>query len=162
MEIKIAEETDVPVVYKLMLEAFEEYRTLDVPSSALNESVEALQIAVKNNFEKALLCSINGVPLGSCRFTMEEDALYFSRVSVTPIARGKGIAKAMLLWLEKYAYNNFKRKIECRVRVSLPKNIVFYESMGYFISKVEAVTNPNGFLVETVVMEKTLTNRLSF
>ena len=161
MEIKIAEETDVPVVYKLMLEAFEEYRTLDVPSSALNESLEALQIAVKSNFEKALLCSINGVPLGSCRFTMIEDALYFSRVSVTPSGRGKGIAKAMLLWLEKYAYDNFKRKMECRVRVSLPKNIWLYESMGYFVSKEEVVTNPNGFLVKTVVMEKTLMNRLS-
>jgi ribosomal protein S18 acetylase RimI-like enzyme len=161
MEIKIAEETDVPVVYKLMLEAFEEYRTLDVPSSALNESLEALQIAVKSNFEKALLCSINGVPLGSCRFTMEEDALYFSRVSVTPSARGKGIAKAMLLWLEKYAYDHFHRKIECRVRVSLQKNIGLYESMGYLISKEEVVTNSNGFLVKTVVMEKTLMNRLS-
>ena len=159
MEIRIAEETDVPVVYKLMLEAFEEYRNLDVPSSALTESVEALQITIKSNFEKALLCSINGVPLGSCRFTMIEDALYFSRVSVTPSARGKGIAKAMLLWLEKYAYDNAKRKMECRVRVSLPKNIVLYQSLGYFVSKEEIVTNPNGFLVKTVLMEKTLLNR---
>lgn len=161
MEINIVEETDVPVVYMLMLEAFEEYRTLDVPSSALNESLEALQIAIKNNFEKALLCSINGVPLGTCRFTIREDSLYFSRVSVTPSGRGKGIAKAMLLWLEKYAYDNFLTKMECRVRVSLPKNIKLYESMGYIISKEEIVTNPNGFLVKTVVMEKTLMSRLS-
>lgn len=156
MEIKIAEETDVPVVYKLMLEAFEEYRFLDVPSSAINESLEELQIAVKNNSEKALLCSINGVPLGSCRFTMKEDTLYFSRVSVTPSGRGKGIAKALLMWLEKYAYDNFKEKMACRVRASLPKNISLYESMGYFVSKEEVVTNPNGFLVKTVLMEKTL------
>jgi predicted N-acetyltransferase YhbS len=110
MEIKIAEETEVPVVYKLMLEAFEDYRTLDVPSSALNESLEALQIAVKSNFEKALLCSINGVPLGSCRFTMIEDALYFSRVPVTPSSRGKGIAKAMLLRLKNMLMTILKEK----------------------------------------------------
>jgi GNAT superfamily N-acetyltransferase len=156
MEIKIAEESDVPVVYRLMLEAFEEYRSLDVPSSAINESLEPLQIAIKSNSEKALLCSINGDPLGSCRFTMKEDTLYFSRVSVTPSARGKGIAKAMLLWLEKYASDNFKGKMACRVRVSLPKNISLYKSMGYFVTKEEVVTNPNGFLVKTVVMEKTL------
>lgn len=159
MEMKIAEEMDVPVVYKLMLEAFEEYRTLDVPSSALNESLDALQIAIKNNSEKALLCSINGVPLGTCRFILKEDTLYFSRVSVTPLARGKGIAKAMLLWLEKYAYDNFQRTMECRVRLSLPKNIELYESMGYFISKEEVVTNPNGYLVKTVVMQKSLKTR---
>ena len=159
MEMKIAEEMDVPVVYKLMLEAFEEYRTLEVPSSALNESLDAFQIAIKNNTQKALLCSINGNPLGSCRFTLKEDVLYFSRVSVTPLARGKGIAKAMLLWLEKYAYDNFQSTMECRVRLSLPKNIELYESMGYFISKEEVVTNPNGYLVKTVVMQKTLKNR---
>jgi hypothetical protein len=51
--------------------------------------------------------------------------------------------------------------MECRVRVSLPKNIWLYESIGYFVSKEEVVTNPNGFLVKTVVMEKTLMNRLS-
>ncbi|MCV9884195.1 GNAT family N-acetyltransferase [Metabacillus halosaccharovorans] len=158
MEIKIAIDTDIPVVYTLMLEAFEEYRTFDVPSSALNESLEALQKAVKSNLEKALLCSINGVPVGSCRFTMKEDTLYFSRLSVTPLARGKGIAKAMLLWLEKYAYNHSIGKIECRVRVSLPKNISLYKSLGYSITKEEAVTNPNGILVNTVVMEKTLIN----
>lgn len=156
MEIKIAKELDVPVVFQLMLEAFEEYRSLEVPSSAINESLEAVQIAFKSNSEKALLCSIDGRPLGSCRFTMKEDTLYFSRVAVIPSARGKGIAKAMLSWLEQYAYDNFKRKMACRVRVSLPKNINLYRSLGYFISKEEVVTNPNGFLVKTVVMEKAL------
>jgi GNAT superfamily N-acetyltransferase len=156
MEIKMADETDTPVVYRLMLEAFEEYRSLDIPSSALNESLEALQIAVKSNSEQALICSINGVPLGSCRFTIKEDSLYFSRVSVKPKARGKGIARAMLSWLEKYAYDNLKLKMACRVRATLPKNISLYESMGYFVSKEEVVTNPNGYLVKTVVMEKYL------
>jgi hypothetical protein len=42
MEIKMADETNTPVVYRLMLEAFEEYRSLDIPSSALSESLEAL------------------------------------------------------------------------------------------------------------------------
>ncbi len=156
MEIKIAREMDVPVVFQIMLEAFEEYRSLEVPSSAINESLEALQIAVKSNSEKALLCLKDGRSLGSCRFTMKEDILYFSRVSVIPSARGKGIAKAMLLWLEQYAYDNSKRKMACRVRMSLPKNISLYRSLGYFISKEEVVTNPNGFLVKTVLMEKTL------
>ena len=45
-------------------------------------------------------------------------------------------------------------KMECRVRASLPKNIRLYESMGYSISKEEVVTNHNGLLVKTVVMEK--------
>ena len=46
--------------------------------------------------------------------------------------------------------------MECRVRASLPKNIILYENIGYFVSKEEVVTNPNGFFVKTVVMEKKL------
>lgn len=158
LEIRLAHDKDVPIIHKLMLEAFEEYRFLDVPSSALNESLETLQNALKSGSEQALLCLVNGVPLGSTRITMKEDSVYFSRVSVTPKARGKGIAKAMLMWLEKYANENCKVKMECRVRASLPKNIRLYEFMGYIVSKEEVVTNPNGFLVKTVVMEKSLDN----
>ena len=62
----------------------------------------------------------------------------------------------MLMWLEKYANENGKIKMECRVRASLPKNIILYENIGYFVSKEEVVTNPNGFFVKTVVMEKKL------
>lgn len=47
-------------------------------------------------------------------------------------------------------------KMECRARASLHKNINLYEAMGYFVSKEEVVTNPNGYPVKTVVMEKNL------
>lgn len=162
LQIWIANEEDIPNVHKLMLEAFEEYRYLDVPSSALNEPLETLQTAFKSGLEQAILCSVDGIPLGSLRFTIKEDSLYFSRVSVAPKARGKGIAKEMLLWLEKYAYDNSKMKIECRVRASLPNNISIYETMGYIVAKEEVVTNPNGFSVKTVLMEKLLSKEVPY
>ena len=105
-EIRLVTEKELQIVHKLMLEAFEEYRFLDVPSSALNESLESLLNAIRIGSEQALLCLVDGEPLGSSRFTIKGDSLYFSRLSVTPNARGKGIAKAMLMWLEKYAYEN--------------------------------------------------------
>lgn len=106
LEIRLANEKETPIVHKLMLDAFEEYRFLEVPSSALNESLDTLLNALKNGSEKALLCFVDGEPLGSSRFTIKGDSLYFSRLSVTPHARGKGIAKAILLWLENYANEN--------------------------------------------------------
>lgn len=156
LEIRLANEKETTIVHRLMLEAFEEYRFLEVPSSALNESLDTLLNALKNGSEKVLLCFVDGEPLGSSRFKIKGDSLYFSRLSVTPHARGKGIAKAILLWLEKYASENGKMKIECRVRASLSKNISLYEAMGYIVSEEEVVTNPNGYPVKTVVMEKNL------
>ncbi|MBO0960900.1 GNAT family N-acetyltransferase [Neobacillus sp. MM2021_6] len=156
VEIRLVNEKEAPIVHKLMLDAFEEYRLLEVPSSALNESLDSLLNVLENGSQNALLCIVNGEPLGSSRFTIKGDSLYFSRLSVTPHARGKGIAKAILLWLEKYANENGKLKMKCRVRASLPKNISLYKAMGYSVSKEEVVINPNGFPVKTVVMEKNL------
>lgn len=101
---------------------------------------------------------------GSVRFKLKEQALYFSRLSVTPSARGKGLAKAMLAWLEKYALENGKGKIECLVRAALPENISLYRSIGYKIVKNEEVNNSNGFSVKVAAMEKNLvqTNAVIF
>ena len=61
-----------------MLEAFAEYDSYDIPSSAMNESVSAIKQSIQNGSEQAILCCIDGKPLGSVRFKMDEDSLYFS------------------------------------------------------------------------------------
>lgn len=38
-EIRLANAEEYQIVHKIMLEAFEEYRFLEVPSSALNEHI---------------------------------------------------------------------------------------------------------------------------
>lgn len=43
------------LVQKIMQLAFEEYRNIDVPSSALNESIGSIENSMKYGFEKALL-----------------------------------------------------------------------------------------------------------
>ncbi|MCM3034295.1 N-acetyltransferase [Niallia sp. MER 6] len=156
LEIRLANAEESQIVHKIMLEAFEEYRFLEVPSSALNEPLDNLLNAMKQESEKALLCFVDGKPLASSRITLKDNSIYFSRLSVTSNARGKGMAKAMLLWMENYAKERQRKKLECRVRATLPKNISLYERLGYIVSKEETVTNPNGYEVKTVLMEKSL------
>ncbi|PLS08621.1 GNAT family N-acetyltransferase [Neobacillus cucumis] len=156
--VKLADKIEVATSHRLMLEAFEEYRNMEVPSSAINESLESMLEKYSNGTEKILLCLENDLPLGSLRFLVEGKEIYFMRVSVTPAARGKGLAKSMLTWLEQYAVQSGIAKLKCRVRMSLSKNILLYESLGYKITNEETVINPNGYEVKTVVMEKHLTN----
>jgi len=139
-----------------MLLAFEEYRNIDVPSSALNETIISIKESIKNGEEKALLYFSDEIPLGSVRFKAEENSLYFSRLSVSPEARGRGIAKSILNWLEEYAKQYGKSEIVCRVRMSLVQNIQLYKSIGFIVAKEEVVMNPNGFPVKTVVMKKAI------
>lgn len=154
--IRLAGAEDAYLVHKIMLLAFEEYRNIDVPSSALNETIDSIEKSIKNGYEKALLYFSDNTPLASVRFTTEDNSLYFSRLSVSPEARGKGIAKSILCWLEEYAKTNAIIDITCRVRMSVPQNIQLYKSVGFIVEKEEVVTNPNGFLVMTVVMKKAI------
>ena len=156
VEVREATEYEVGAAHHIMLEAFEEYRYLNVPSSAINESLTYVLNQYRMGKEKVLLCLVHGTPLGSLRFSINENGLYFLRVSVPPYARGRGLAKTMLAWLENYAISTNLSKLECRVRMSLPQNIHLYQSLGYRAVKEETVTNPNGFDVKTVVMEKRL------
>ncbi|MGG1679458.1 GNAT family N-acetyltransferase [Neobacillus sp. NRS-1170] len=154
IEIRIGNEDEIVIAHQLMKEAFEEYRYLDVPSSAVNEPIDILRKSFQNGSESFILCFLDEVPVGSLRYRLQDDSIYFSRVSVPPFARRKGIAKSMLKWLENYATKQGKNKAECKVRAGLSHNVRFYESIGYVITKEEIVKNPNGFEVKTVIMEK--------
>ncbi|WP_445489602.1 GNAT family N-acetyltransferase [Niallia sp. 03133] len=156
VEIRLGTEEDIVTAHQLMRDAFEEYRFLEVPSSAANESVDILENSFKEGKERFILSYVNGKPVGSLRFSLKEKTVYFSRVSVPPSARGKGIGKVMLKWIEDYAGKNGKMKMECRVRMSLENNIRLYTSLGYVVVKEEMVTNPNGFPVKTAVLEKSI------
>lgn len=162
IEIRLGNEKEIEVSHQLMIQAFEEYRTLEVPSSAINETVESMINAIVNGQEKFILYIEDGIPKGSIRFILKEDVLYFSRVSVPPFDRGKGIAKSMVRWLEEYANGAGKSRMQCRVRMALEKNLYLYESIGYSIVKEEVVTNLNGFHVRTAVMEKGILPKISF
>lgn len=153
-QISLVTADEAPIVHQLMLEAFEDYRFIEVPSSALTEPVDKLVQALKDGRVQAIIYWLDDVPLGSARLQLKEESLYFSRLSVTPSARGKGIAKAMLAWMEEYALLNGKQKVECKVRANVPKNIQLYKNIGFVITKEEEADNPNGRLVKTVDMEK--------
>lgn len=154
--IKLGNEAEIVIAHKLMKEAFEEYRYLEVPSSAINEPLDTLRDSLRIGLEKFILCYIDGNPLGSLRFNTKDQTLCFSRVSVPPYARGRGIAKLMLSWLEDYAKKEGIHKLQCKVRSSLTHNVRLYQSIGYTVTEEEMVTNSDNFPVSIVVMEKLL------
>lgn len=155
--IKLAENlNDYKHVYDIMLQAFEEYRYIDAPSSALNESLSQLQFSLSSGKEKAVICYNDHIPIGSARFTINDGITYFSRVSVLPSARRRGVAKEMLKWIEGYSKEALSFKIKCSVRKNLDKNLQLYQNLGYEITTEEVVTKPDGILIHIVLMEKNI------
>ncbi|WP_027409132.1 GNAT family N-acetyltransferase [Anoxybacteroides tepidamans] len=156
MTIRLAVKEEAPLIHEVMMAAFAEYREMDVPSSALEETVESIQQVLESGKEQALLYFDGKRPIGMVRFTLDETSLYFFRLSVRPDSRGKGIAKAMLRALEQYAKEHGCYEIRCSVRLSLTKNVRLYESMGYTILEERIVTAVNGSFVKTAEMQKQL------
>jgi len=114
--IRLATVEEANLIHKIMLPAFEENRFTDVPSDALNETVSSIEKSLNNGSEKDMLYFMDGVPVGSVRFKINNTSLCFFRLSDIPEARKRGIAKSMILWLENYAGEHEITEIWCRVR----------------------------------------------
>ncbi|WP_311315806.1 GNAT family N-acetyltransferase [Caldifermentibacillus hisashii] len=70
--------------------------------------------------------------------------------------QGRGMAKELLRSLERYAVNNGIPTLSCRVRLSVPRNIQLYQSLGYEIYDEEVIHKPNEIQVKVVLMKKIL------
>lgn len=80
------------------------------------------------------------------------------RLSVIPEMLGQGLAKALIAEIEQFARTNGKTISECKVRMSVPRNIELYHSLGYIVTKENKGKNRNGFALSVATMEKQLTN----
>ncbi|MFJ7733227.1 GNAT family N-acetyltransferase [Lysinibacillus sp. NPDC097231] len=157
MNIILAQVEDASVIHNVMLQAFKEYEHATPPSSALSETVASIEQAMKKG-EHAFIGYIDEQPVTMVRFTLNAQGIYFFRLSVIPEKQGHGLAKALLQELEQYALANEKTISECKVRMSVPRNIELYRSVGYVVTKEEMSENRNGDSLSVVTMEKKLTS----
>ncbi|MBL3730899.1 GNAT family N-acetyltransferase [Lysinibacillus sp. HST-98] len=157
MEIVLAECKDAPVIHQLMLQAFQEYEKAIPPSSALSETVYSIEQAMEQS-EQAFIGYINKQPVAMVRFKLSTTGIYFFRLSVIPERQGQGLAKALISWLEQNALSKGITISQCKVRMSVPRNIELYRSLGYVVTKEEMVKNCNGNSLVIATMEKKLSN----
>lgn len=155
IEIKFAKISDSPIIHDLMLQAFMVYKNETPPSSALEETIQSITTAMEND-EQAFIGYIVNEPVAMVRFQVREDGIYFYRLSVIPKKQGQGIAKKILNALEAYALELGKSLIQCKVRMTVQKNIALYQSVGYEIYDEEVVYKPDGATIKVVAMMKSI------
>src|SRR5699024_6309770 len=106
--------------------------------------------------EQVFLYFDEGIPVGSIRFKVEQQTLYFFRLAVIPNYRGKKIARKLIQQLESYAQMNQLSRLICKVRMEVPRNIHLYESNGFKMVAKEMLPKPNGLEIPVATMEKPL------
>ncbi|MFS0559597.1 GNAT family N-acetyltransferase [Terribacillus sp. 179-K 1B1 HS] len=154
--ITFAEPKDAYEIHRVMLAAFEEYRYIAAPSSALDETAASIKSLLEDEKERALIYWQADKAIGALRFKEQEDALYFFRLSVRPEERGRKIARQLLSALADHAVSHGFNMLRCQVRLSVRRNIALYEQEGFSISDRKTVIKPDGAEIETVFMTKNL------
>lgn len=150
---------DAETIYHVMQSAYAEYKHMKASSGALKETIESIREKLSFDGEQALLLYDQLKPVGMVRFKLEEEGLYFFRLSITPEARGKGYAQLLIQELEKIALLQGKKSIYCRVRKSIKKNVQLYEKQGYRVFDEEIIYKPDGIVLEVISMQKQLLAR---
>lgn len=151
--VTLATSDDAPLVHRIMLAAFEEYRgVLEPPSSTHQETVEDVRRAFDTG--GAVLAWVDDEAVGSARFQPRSDHLYVGRVSTLPDWRGRGIASALMTFLAGHARTLALPEVRVEVRLSLPSNVALYRRLGFHT--VSEQPHPRGPAFKTVILGKTV------
>ncbi|MBF7019185.1 GNAT family N-acetyltransferase [Staphylococcus sp. 18_1_E_LY] len=154
MYFKKAQLKDIELIYDLMIQSFTEYETDEIPPNALKEREEDVLEGFKRNEESAFIAYESNKPLGMVRFQVEDNILYFFRLSVLPKYRNKGIGKSIITYLESFARENGISEIICKVRQNVTKNLKLYSSLGFHIYDEYFIIKSNNKKLEMVKMKK--------
>jgi ribosomal protein S18 acetylase RimI-like enzyme len=153
IRVELAGASQAELVLRLAIEAFEAFRdTLVPPPGILRESVQDVARSIETG--GGVLAWDSDVPVGSARFHPAADHLYVGRVAVPPAFRRRGIASAMMAFIEDHAQALGFTETRVQVRQALPSNVALYESLGYAVRSAD----PHPRVPDAVVL--TLVKRL--
>jgi ribosomal protein S18 acetylase RimI-like enzyme len=126
---------DAARVHGITQAAYAEYRgVLDPPSGVDRETLVDVERALDDG--GAVLAWIGDTAVGAVRFQHAADHLAVERLAVIPTARGQGIARALLAYLEDLARQSHRPEVRLGVRLSVPRNMELYQGLGYHVLSV--------------------------
>jgi ribosomal protein S18 acetylase RimI-like enzyme len=152
--LREAVDEDVPTLLRIMHVAFEEYvGRLDPPSAAHTETIAAIRKRLSEG--SAVLALIDDEAVGFAFYQPQGSHLYFSRLSVMPAHRRRGIGRALIDYVEDRARERRFQGVRLGVRVQLPELKDRYERLGYQIVRYvahEGHSAPTYMLMEKSVL----------
>lgn len=149
----IKEMTDAQQIIRVIHAAFKRYELDSMPSSALKET----EVTIEQELKDGVLmfgAEIGEQLVGVVKLSHDKDQFYFSRLAVLPEFQGRGVASALVTFIEKLAVKEQIPTVRCKVRKSEQDNIRLYKKLGFHISKEEITMSPLGFTMGIVTMDK--------
>jgi GNAT superfamily N-acetyltransferase len=147
---------DAETIVRILHAAFEEYRAvLDPPSGVHKESVESVREKMQPG--RWVIAEMERRDVGCVFYEPRDEYVYLGRLAVLPEFRGRGIAKALLDYVEARAREWGFTRVRLGVRVGLDEMRAAYERHGYQF--VEVHTHEGYDEPTYVMLEKTLARK---
>ncbi|MEK6703657.1 MAG: GNAT family N-acetyltransferase [Planctomycetota bacterium] len=134
LQIRPATRADIPTIVRFIRELAEYEKLLHVCRTT--ESALASQLFGERPYAECLIGELGGKPEGFALFfhnfsTFEcKPGIYLEDLYVSPVARGKGLGKALLLTLARLAVQRGCARLEWAVLDWNTPAIEFYHSIG--------------------------------
>lgn len=143
INIRQGNEGDCERVMAVLQAAFGVYsQQLDPPSGVTRETVDSLQEKIR--LETMWLAEVGVEPTMAagdvigCIFAKPApqnlEDLYFGRLGVLPAYQHGGIARQLIEKVEEQAREQGFARVVLAVRIALPKNVHYFQSLGYEIT----------------------------
>ncbi|MBK9715892.1 MAG: four helix bundle protein [Kouleothrix sp.] len=128
--LREATDADIATIFAVTQAAFGEYLgRLDPPSGVHKETVETVREKLASGH--SVLALLGERVVGSVFYKAEPAYVYLGRLAVLPDQRGRGIATALIGYVERRARELARPRVRLGVRVALPHLRARYERMGY-------------------------------
>lgn len=148
-----ATDADATVLVNIIRAAFAEYEgLLNPPPGALKESVEEIRESMRT--ARYVLALVEKDAVGCVMYEERGGYLYLGRLAVLPPWRGRGIAGALMEFVEDRARETGMPRVRLGVRVALASLRAAYDRHGY---QFHAYHSHEGYDEPTyVILEKEL------
>lgn len=159
----INNEAQIDLVEKLATEIWTEHYVpiigIDQVEYMLDnfQSAEAISHQINHEGYEYFFIEDEGNPVGYTAIQPNENALYLSKLYVKSSARGKGLGKTAMQFVEKLARDKGLPKITLNVNRNNTNSIKAYEKMGFVKSGTVNIDIGECYAMCDYVMEKTLT-----
>jgi GNAT superfamily N-acetyltransferase len=122
---------DVPAIAQLLLDAFEEFRPLYTAGGFAATTPDA-GILRRRFAEGPIWIARDGAAIaGTVAATKRRDALYLRSMAVAPTARGRGIARALLTEVGRFAIERGFAALTLTTTPFLHPAIALYDRSGF-------------------------------
>lgn len=127
LTIRRATKSDFPAILKIQAEAFGAYAGTYETAAWTKETLENIALDAKD--KAILVAEWDGTVAGSVRFWNAGGVCMVRLLSVAPAFQGRGIGKALMKEIERYAADAHKLYVCTMLRAS--RNITMFLNLGY-------------------------------